>query len=72
MVKCPQCNSILRVKSAHYRKSGIRMRHRVCDNDKCKYTTNTMELDVIYYNKLIRLIEGLKRIVREYLDNIDV
>jgi transcriptional regulator NrdR family protein len=67
MVKCLKCNGEFRVKSSYRRKDGTKFRHRKCDSCGLEYTT--MEISAKEYDRLQKLLQGLRRIIQEYIDS---
>ena len=68
MVKCTQnaCDGEYRVVTSYYVK-GIKKRHRICD--KCKHEDYTIEISSKEYDRMRKLIVGLKVLLKEYLGN---
>jgi hypothetical protein len=65
-----KCNGEFRVTSSYRRKDGTKFRHRVCDG--CGFTDTTMEISADEYDRLQKLLNGLKKLVKEYLDSKDI
>jgi len=66
MVKCQtkNCDGEYRVLSSYYVR-GIKKRHRKCD--KCKHEDYTIEISAKEYDRMRKLIIGLRDLVKEYL-----
>ena len=66
-MKCHICKEgQLRLKGCWYRKDGTLIRKRYCTH--CGYKANTMEVSIKDLDRKNKLIDGLKRVVKEYLD----
>ena len=64
-MKC-DCGGILRVTYCHLRDDGLYSRKRVCD--KCKKTITTFEVERENYIKDKRLVDGLRLLLKEYMN----
>lgn len=66
-MKCQtkNCEGIFRVISSYYIK-GVKKRHRKCD--LCGHEDYTIEVSAKEYNRLRKVIMGLKILIDEYID----
>ena len=66
-MKCPidGCEGYFRHKSGWYVRGGIMKRLRICDT--CGHVDRTIEVSVRDYDRMKKLVIGLKILLKEYL-----